>query len=152
MMTQNDSQRFQILLMKAVDKALSPEEENEFNMFIRSHAKCKAEWDEYVKLSKITGGIKMKLPDQEKWDLYWDNIYNRLERKLGWVLFSVGLIILFATGGFYAIQGFLMNPDIPVTEKIGLSALFLGCAVLLASVLREKITLRKTDKYKDLVR
>ena len=94
----------------------------------------------------------MKLPDQEKWDQYWSNIYNRLERKFGWILFSIGLIVLISTGGFYAIKGFLMSPDIPLPEKLGLSAFFLGSAILIVSVLREKLTLRKTDKYKDIIR
>lgn len=152
MLTFQDKERFQYLLMKAVDKMLNHEEQTEFWHFVDTNAECKSEWEEFTKLNKLTGGIQMKLPEQEKWDQYWSNIFNRLERRIGWILFSIGLIILIATGGYYAIEGFLTNPDIPITEKIGLSAFFLGSAVLIISVLREKLTLRKTDKYKDIIR
>ena len=152
MLTPRDKERFQILLMKAVDAELSTDEQSEFDQFIRSHSECRSEWEEFKKLNNLTGGIHMKLPDQEKWDQYWTSIYNRLERRIGWILLSVGLIILLSTGGFYAIRGFLLNPEIPILEKLGLSAFFLGSAVLIVSVLREKLTLRKSDKYKDLVR
>jgi hypothetical protein len=152
MMTNEDKILFQSLLMKAIDKELDEHETKAFDIFISTYEECKKEWEEFSKLNSITGGIQMKLPEPEKWEQYWSHIYNRLERGVGWILFSIGLIILLATGGFYAIQGFLANPDIPVPEKIGLSAFFLGSAILIVSVIREKLTLRKTDKYKDLVR
>ncbi len=151
-MTAQEKERFQNLLMKAVDAELNSEEEIEFRHFVETDLQCKSEWEEFSKLNQLTGGIQMKLPEQEKWDHYWGNIYNRLERKFGWIIFSIGLIILIATGGFYAIQEFLGNPGIPITQKIGLSAFFLGSAVLIVSVIREKLTLRKTDKYKDIIR
>ena len=152
MMTTEEKTLFQSLLMKAIDKELDAQEAEQFNHFISTFDECKKEWEEFSKLNTLTGGIQMKLPEPEKWEQYWSHVYNRLERGVGWILFSLGLIILIATGGFYAIQGFLANPDIPVAEKIGLSAFFLGSAILIVSVLREKLTLRKTDKYKDLVR
>ena len=152
MISAENKARFQNLLMKAIDGELDTEDEQAFKYFINTYNECRTEWEEFSKLNKLTGGIQMKLPDQEKWELYWSHIYNRLERRIGWILFSIGLIILIATGGFYAIQSFLTNPDIPIPEKIGLSAFFLGSAVLIVSVLREKLTLRKTDKYKDIVR
>ena len=151
-MSAEDKARFQNLLMKAIDDELDTEDEQAFKYFINTYNECRTEWEEFSKLNKLTGGIQMKLPDQEKWEQYWSHVYNRLERRIGWILFSIGLIILISTGGFYAIQGFLANPDIPIPEKIGLSAFFLGSTILIVSVLREKFTLKKTDKYKDIVR
>lgn len=152
MLTSQNEERFRILLMKAFDSELNNEEENEFKNFIDTYAECQKEWEEFLKLRKLKGGIQMKLPEQEKWDQYWNNIYNRLERRFGWILFSIGMIILVATGGFYAIREFLTDPGIPLIDKIGLSTFFLGSAILVISVLREKLTLRKTDKYKDIIR
>ena len=97
MMTSQDKDRFQILLMKAVDLELNSEEENEFKYFVEAYPEYKNEWEDFSKLNTLTGGIQMKLPDQEKWDQYWSNIYIRLERKFGWILFSIGLIILIST-------------------------------------------------------
>jgi len=152
MMTTEEKSRFEQLLMKAIDGELNAEEKKAFEHFIDTYEDCKKEWEELSKLNTLTGGIHMKLPEPEKWEQYWGNIYNRLERRMGWILFSVGMIILLSTGGYYAILGFLSNPDIPLPEKIGLSAFFLGSAILIVSVVREKLTLRKSDKYKDLVR
>ena len=124
-MTAEDKILFQNLLMKAVDNELSSVEKKTFEHFIKNDAECKNEWEEFSKLNKLTGGIQMKLPEQEKWEQYWSHIYNRLERRIGWILFSIGLIILMATGGFYAIHGFLSNPLVPLPEKVGLAAFFL---------------------------
>jgi len=152
MISPEEKSRFQDLLMKAVDGELNSNEQEVFNHFVNTNEECRKEWQELKNLNTLTGEMQMKLPDQEKWEQYWSHIYNRLERRAGWILFSVGMIILISTGGYYAIQSFLTNPDIPLPEKIGLSAFFLGAAILIVSVIREKLTLRKTDKYKDLLR
>ena len=144
--------RFIYLMERYFSADLTADEEKEFNELIESNADFKKEFEEQANIHEALTKMKIKEPLPEVWDKYWYRVYNRLERGIGWILFSIGLIILIATGGFYAIQSFLTNPDIPIPEKIGLSAFFLGSAVLIVSVLREKLTLRKTDKYKDIVR
>ncbi len=46
---------------------------------------------------EVMSKVKLKKPPEEAWQLYWASVYNRLERRVGWILLSIGAIIL----GFY---------------------------------------------------
>ncbi len=67
-------------------------------------------------------------------------------RLLGWLLLI---------GGALAIAGFvgwslLVSPDKPVFFTVAFLAIYGGLALLLLSVLRQRLIERKTDKYKDV--
>ena len=72
---------------------------------------------------------------------------DRIERGIGWVLFSVGSILLLSYGAFKLIEEMVRNPDVALALKIGTLALIFGLVVLLVSVLRERLAVRKVDKY-----
>ena len=91
-------------------------------------------------------------PQDELWQQYWKNIYNRFERTLGWILLSVAAIILLIYGGFKLIEEIIQDPTVDVVLKVGLVALIGGLAILFVSVLRERLYLRKKDPYKDIRR
>ena len=74
-----------------------------------------------------------------------DNLV-RLTRRTGWVLFLGALLII---GGIAVFQ-FLTDPVVEGYWKLLVSALYLGLAALLVSVLRQRLLERKTDKYKDV--
>ena len=70
----------------------------------------------------------------------------KTSRSIGWVLFIGGLIVA-AGAGLYA---FIIETDMALWEKIMIFAIYGGLAVLLYSVLRQRLIERKTDKYKDV--
>ena len=82
--------------------------------------------------------------------MYWEQVYNRIERGAGWIFVSIGAIILLSFGAFHFVQDFLMNPKEPLVIKIGVSTAILGVIILFISVLRERLFIRKTDKYKEI--
>ncbi len=48
------------------------------------------------KPEEVMSKIALKNPPKDVWKLYWASVYNRLERRIGWILFSIGaMIILF---------------------------------------------------------
>ena len=96
--------------------------------------------------------LKFKQPPEETWDRYWAGVYSRLERGLAWLLISIGTAVVLAIVGYAAIMKFLEDTSTPLAVKLGVGALLLGGAVLLVSVLREKMVMRKTDKYKEVTR
>ena len=96
--------------------------------------------------------MNLKKPPEETWDRYWGGVYARLERGIAWILISLGAAVLIAFAAYHAVLAFLEDTSSPLLLKIALAALVLGGAVLLVSVIREKLVLRKSDKYREVVR
>ena len=146
------NERFQVLLMKAIDNELAPSEKEIFNNLVSSNAKFKDEWEDLLKLKNVTTKMHFKEPAKEEWDMYWSNIYNRIERSLAWLLLSTGAVILIGYSAFKFIESFLPDPNIPIILKIGIFLLLSGLVALGFSIIREKLFLHKSDPYKEIKR
>jgi len=142
----------QIRIMGLLDEELSAAEAQELNEHLEICPVCRAQYDEFSGLRKGTAEMKFKKLPEMYWDEYWTHVYNRMERGISWVLVSIGFIILFAYGSYDVLQDFYMNPAKPVLMKIGVGLFSLGIIVLFVSVLREKIMVRKLDKYRSIER
>ena len=62
---------------------------------------------------------------------------------IGWILSAVGLVVA-------AVLGFNAFLDAPAPVKFLLVGIYGGLFLLLVSVLRQRLTERKTDKYLDV--
>lgn len=144
--------RFQILLNKALDGLLSTEENAEFENLLASSKECQEEWQSMKQLKEVTREMKFKNPPDEIWDKYWLGIYARLERGLAWILVSIGATVLLVYGGFKVVEELIADPTLAWFIKIAILAIITGLAILFVSVLRERLFVRKTDKYKEIVR
>ena len=65
---------------------------------------------------------------------------------------SVSAILLLTFGGFKLIEAIIEDPAIDKTLKAGLLFGIAAIAILLVSVLRERLHIRKKDRYKDVRR
>lgn len=151
-MTTVEREEFAVLLTKAYDDELSPDERATFQGYLDKYESCRREWSEFTDLKEVTKDMRLKSPPGETWDHYWEHIYNRLERGVAWILLSIGCIILLTYGGFKAIEALAADPQMETAIKVGLLFTIAGLAALLVSVLREKLSIRKTDPYKEIVR
>ncbi len=151
-LTKEQRQNFEMLLVKAVDDVLTKSEKIEFDAFVQNFEECRDEWREHQKLKEVTNAMKLKNPSSEIWDGYWMGIYNRIERGIAWISLSVGSIILITYTLFQfvkaAIQGIEKHPVIITAVLLVL----LGFTILMVSIIREKISMRKTDPYKEVKR
>jgi predicted anti-sigma-YlaC factor YlaD len=137
-------------LSALVDNELDPEQKKLVTEHLASCEDCQREYARMMKLKEVTDDMKyLDLPDR-LWAGYWNGIYNRIERGFGWILLSVGAIILLAFGAWRLLNDFFLNPQPPVLLKIGLGALLLGMIVLLISVLRERFFSRAHDRYEEV--
>jgi hypothetical protein len=141
-----------MLLMAAVDGELSTEEQREFKKFVSISSDCQREWEEYKKLKEATMQLKFTQPSEEVWDRYWLNVYNRIERGIGWILTSIGAMIVLFYGAFKAVESIIADAQLEWFVKAGILAALGGLVILLVSVVREKLMTRKTDKYKEIQR
>ncbi|MDI6779560.1 MAG: hypothetical protein QME25_05120 [Bacteroidota bacterium] len=144
--------RFQILLNKALDGLLSTDENAEFENLLVSSKECQEEWQSMKQLKEVTREMKFKNPPDEILDKYWLGIYARLERGLAWILVSIGATVLLVYGGFKLVEELIADPTLAWFIKIAILAIIAGLAILFVSVLRERLFVRKTDKYKVIVR
>ena len=139
-------------MMGYLDNELDAEQKQVFEQHLASCQVCRSELEEFKRLKQITDEVTLVEPEDKIWQQYWSGIYNRIERGTGWILFSLAAILLLIYGGFRAIEEVIKDPTVDIILKAGLLALVAGLAILLVSVLREKLYFRKKDRYTDVRR
>ncbi|MEJ5306454.1 MAG: hypothetical protein WHV63_10990 [Ignavibacteria bacterium] len=92
----------------------------------------------------------MNNSNQNNYDLYWSKFLNRLERVVGWFLFITGILILVSYGLYQFIMVLLKDTQLSLLVKAGIFLTVVGFVLLLFSVVRERLTLRKKDKYSEV--
>ena len=143
---------YKALLMGYLDDELDDEQKNSVQQHLASCPQCTAELEEFQKLKQITDQVTLTEPEDRIWQQYWSGVYNRAERGIGWIIFSVSAILLLIYGGFKFIEELVKDPTVNIILKVGLIALIIGLAILFVSILRERIYFRKKDRYKDVRR
>ena len=129
---------------------LSDEEKDLVEKHLVECPECRQEFDEFHQLEEVLGEMKLKEPSKEFWEIYWASVYNRIERRAGWVVFSIGLIILLCFGAYQGLKDILGNPDIPTVVVVGLLTFVGGGIILFVSILKEQLFCRKRERYKEI--
>lgn len=111
---------------------------------------CRKEFEEMKAFEEVMAKMEFRKPKKEMWEVYWASVYNRLERKLGWILLSIGGMILLFFGGFKAVEGLLRDPSVPLILKVGILTALAGAVVLLVSLLKEQVFVRRRERYKEV--
>ena len=140
-------EEFKPMITGYLDDELSPEQRQRLEGHLSTCQECRGELANLGDLKENLAMIKFKEPSDAELERYWKSVYNRLERGLGWVLFSVGAIILLCYGGFKLIEQVIKDPRVALLFKIGLVALVFGVVILFVSLLRERLAVGKVDKY-----
>lgn len=147
----NDEQ-IQALMMKVVDGQATPEEQKALEDAISESEKWQTELRAYRKIKEVTDKMQFKeLPDSY-WEGYWQGVYRQIERGLGWILMSIGAIIVLAFCLYAGLCEFYADPDVSLILKIGVSFGGFGVIVLLVSILRERLFARKHERYEKEVK
>ncbi len=138
---------FKPMLTGYLDGELTPERSAELEAHLATCEACRRELAELTGLKEELAMMKFKEPPDVELERYWRSVYNRLERGLGWILFSVGAIVVLCYGAFLLIEEMIKDPRIAVLLKVGVVALVFGAVILFVSLLRERLAVRKVDKY-----
>ncbi len=102
------------------------------------------------KFEEVMNKMELKKPPKEAWKIYWSSVYNRLERRIGWILFSIGAIIILFFGGYKLVESLIQAPDLPIFFKIAILSVLGGLVILLVSLVREQLFVRKRERYKEV--
>jgi len=147
-----DRERYKILMMGYLDGELAPDEQKEFERMLADNPELQKEFNEYSQLKEVTQQMKFKQAPDDLWDSYWQRVYNRIERGIGWILVSIGAMICLAYFGYMFIEQLINDPYLSGIAKFGIFAIVAGMAVLLVSVIREKLFSSQSDPYKEIKR
>lgn len=134
------------LLNKYLDNKLTEEEQNKLKELLSEDKSLNEELKNLKEMKEVMDMLKPAEPDRE-WKEYWSHLYNRLERGIGWIILSLGAILVLTFAGFQLIKDIISDPQLALYVKIGIFSLLLGLVILFVSVLRERIFLSKSDKY-----
>jgi len=146
------SEREIYLMELALEGELSLEEEKEFKELLAKNSQLINDFKEQQKVKEVLMNMSLKNPGKEFWDGYWLSIYNRIERGIAWILISISVIIIAGFGIYRAVSNLLAETNLPMFMKISIIVLFIGIAILIFSLIREKIASSKKDKYKEIQR
>ncbi len=144
--------KYKEMLMGYLDGELSDDQSREIEKHLNECTGCSEELGQFRKLKEITDDISLNEPEDRIFDQYWSSVYNRTERRIGWILLSVSGMVLAICLGFMAIEAIVRDHTISIVLKSGLLVFYASLVILFFSVLREKLYFRKKDRYKDVRR
>ena len=137
-------EEYQILITGYIDGELGEEELRRLEEHVEGCSACERELGHVQRLAVGTAAsCVIHEPPEEVWDTFLDDVYNRAERKTGWVLVILGTIALTAFG----LTLFIQADDISLLTKLLLSVPVIGLVVLFISVLRQRMSVASTDRY-----
>jgi len=140
------------LLSAYVDGELDAPDAARIEAHLAEDEQTRREVAQLRRLKDVTGSLRLKEPPPEVWEDFWSSTWNRGERTLGWVLLALAVLVLGGWGATVALTALLGTDELPLIIKGAVVGGVAGVAVLLVSVLRERIHKRSRTRYKDVVR
>jgi len=135
-----------------VDNELEPSEALKVKEHLAHCDVCLDFANKLRKLKGITDDMKLvDLPDV-KWKKYWTGIYNRIERSIGWIFISIGLVLLVLFSVYEFFKDFFLNSEITLIVRSGVAFLIIGFIILIVSVGREAFFRFRNERYKEVDR
>ena len=139
-------------VMALLDDELDDTQISEVKDHLSSCKKCSEEYASLKKVKEVTDKMKFKKLPEFYWDDYWKHIYNRIERGLSWLLLSIGAIIVLSFAGWEFLDRLIEDSNMHPILKGGIFILTIGLMILVVSIVREKLMVRRVDKYREVER
>lgn len=133
-----------------VDGELTQDQKMAFEQELAANPELRAELEEFQNLQKVTGMMRYADLPPEVWETYWQSLYRKLERGIGWIILSISAIVLLCFGAFEAFSHLWLEPDNPLWLKLSVSGIAVGAIILLVSYGRERLFAYKRDRYREV--
>ena len=130
-------------VMRYFDGEMEARQRAEFTLHLETCESCRNALEEMSALKEVTDSMKLAELPEAVWEKYWNSVYNTIERSVAWFLFICGALILSG----YWVYRVITEPGITTIVGLGGMLMLIGFAILLLSVLREKLTVNKSDRY-----
>lgn len=129
-----------------LDGELTQQERQIVSLHCDVCSECRENLARLRELRERIGNANLSEVGEDKWRETMNDTTVQTTRSIGWLMFITGLLIVAGIG----LVAFVINDEIPVGIKLLMVAIYGGLAMLLFSVLRQRLIERKTDKYKDV--
>jgi anti-sigma factor RsiW len=144
----SEEERFQILMMGFLDGELTAEQDQELRAYLLHHPAANAELHKYRQIHELAHSVRLREPQDYEWDRFWQELYNRMERRVGWIVLMVGLIVTSA-----ALIAWMCQTSLLATwMKVGLISVLIGLVILFLNVLRGRRRTLPFDRFKGVHR
>ena len=140
------------LLMEFLDGELAPAEVPRLEDHLAVCVSCRHEEKVYRRLEEVTAQMVDEEYPEVDIEVAWETIYRSMERGFGWLIMSVGLLILLGYGAWQLLNEFFLDPGQPFLLKFGVGAAVAGAIVLLISIGREVGTKYRSERYREVQR
>jgi hypothetical protein len=150
--TRAKQKRFEELCVKALDQACDAQEIREFEIMLQGSLEYKKEYEAMKKVREVTREMQFSTPSDAVWDHYWTDVYHKIERGIGWIIFTIGGVILATWGLFRLVESIIADPNLTLIVKIGVLLFSLGFSILIISLIREHCFMSNHDPYKEIRR
>lgn len=139
-----------VLLMGYIDGELGPAKAGRLEDHLALCVSCRREERSFRSLGDLAeSGLQGGDVSTEQ---AWEGIYGRLERRVGWTLLWIGILVLSGFGLWQFVGEFLTAPDVPIAVRVGVGTLVGGCLVLLVSFVRETLARGRSERYREVQR
>jgi hypothetical protein len=139
-------ERYEELVVIVADGKATKEEEEELKSYLESRPELAEELEAHIQIKSITDNWMERV----KLDLLVDeqNQARQSERNIGLIFLGIGISLLYGFGIYQLLSG----PETPLVVRIGIATAGTGLAILLFSLIRQRIITSKKDKYSEIIR
>ncbi len=147
-MSKNCGRSFdEALLTGYLDGVLTQADDQRVRLHLEDCAGCRRLIDEMREAREATMTTRFELPTDDQWNEAPRGLASRLSFGLGWIL-----LLIWAVGMLGLVVGHLWSEAMPLTEKLLLFGGISGGALLLLSVLIDRLKAMRNDPYRRVER
>jgi anti-sigma factor RsiW len=141
-----EHERFEILLVKAVDEVITPQERRELDAHIQECESCREELADFVQIKRTTDSMTARILSDAAIEPPREPARTRAALGLGFFLMLAGALLLLGFAGYTLFS----DAAVPLVIKVGTGVLGLGVLVLLVYVLKIRARALRKDPYKEI--
>ncbi len=138
-----ESEEIRALISGYLDGELGPDDRERVERLLKEDEAFRGEYEKMKQLVDVTAEFHIEDPTEEVWETFLDGVYNRVERRTGWLLFVVGTVILAGLGVYWFAFADWGTPLMKIVVAVPVA----GLVVLFVSVLRQRLLVARTDRY-----
>ncbi len=139
----NPCDKIRDLMSGYLDNELDKTDTEHMETHLEQCESCRNDFEEMTLLVSASQTLSVELPPDEVWDQFILNVYNRTERQTGWFAFITGVFALLSWG---IVEMIILDWADPIVKGATGIAL-VGVTILFVSVLRQRLAIRKSDRY-----